>query len=91
MEKLNHELASLFLVDYVRPSRLVVLAPEPPPGPYGTIMVSGRSGKPPGLSMLAGNVSSAARAGNARVAQSSAPANSFPMSRLVAIDSSLVP
>ena len=32
MEKLNHELAPLFLVDYVRPSRLVVLAPEPPPG-----------------------------------------------------------
>ncbi len=32
MEKLNHELAPLFLVDYIRPSRLIVLAPEPPPG-----------------------------------------------------------
>ena len=32
MEKLNHDLAPLFLADYVRPSRLVVIAPEPPPG-----------------------------------------------------------
>jgi hypothetical protein len=30
--------------------------PDPPPGPYGTIMESGRSGKPPGLSMLAASV-----------------------------------
>ena len=32
MEQLNHRLAPLFLVDYVKPSRLIVLAPEPPPG-----------------------------------------------------------
>ncbi len=32
MENLNHRLASLFLVDYVKPSRLIVLAPESPPG-----------------------------------------------------------
>ncbi len=32
MEQLNHKLAPLFLVDYVKPSRLIVLAPEPPPG-----------------------------------------------------------
>ncbi len=32
MEQLNHRLAPLFLVDYVKPSRLIVLAPESPPG-----------------------------------------------------------
>lgn len=32
MEQLNHDLAGLFLVDYVKPSRLIVLAPETPPG-----------------------------------------------------------
>ena len=32
MEKLNHELAGTFLVDYMKPSRLIVLAPTMPPG-----------------------------------------------------------
>ena len=68
---------SRFIPTEVNPETASAIAaatcPEPPPGPYGTIIVKARSGKPPGFAMLdSDTLHSPARATPAKLASAAA-------------------